>query len=543
MFVSPSKVSVQTLSETITLNSTTDSIVNIVHQERNFLKQPPSSEVKEQLQVLHRQLIVETYEHLGDVTVPSEQTATYFRDLYHQYPSSGLLAILYADSLAAHQEGANQADQIYRDAIQANPTHPLLHSAYAWHLERQGAERGIAILEEAVRAQPQSLAAYIDLASFQQDDPTAILAAFDRAIAAFPNNVETYIQFAQFGSETDPYLAEQLIERVITGQTQLPQSLELYGVLASLYQQANRPQRAIDVLEQAIAIGGDYTPFFHLMLAEVYVKEKQLDTAFRQYHQSLEAGGNICYEDFRVRARDLQAQGKGPEIFQLLEKSLQQNTADPDSADACLEIMYQLAEENGAFRQATIDLIRPRITDNADYLFAMFSLMMQEKQYHEIVRIGEIYLAQDPIMSVGALIVMGNAAQASKHFDQAQAFYLAAEDKENALYGRARSSSSTVQHPELLASVRWQLGKMQLEQGATDQAIEQFELATQAWRDFSPPMDASNAIVSFVAIAYNSLGEIYQSQGHIEDARNCFEAAISDSEDYGIARENLAQLH
>jgi tetratricopeptide (TPR) repeat protein len=538
----PSRVFAQRLSEAGTLNSNLDSTAEIIRQERDLLKQPPSREVKEQLQVLHRQLLAEALELTEEVSTPLSQTAFYFENLYQQYPTSGLLAILYANALAEQPESANQVDQIYRDAIQANPTHPLLHSAYAWHLERQGTEQGIAVLEEAIRAQPQNLESYLNLASFQPDDSTTVLAAFDRAIAAVPHSVETYIQFAQFGSERNVYLTTQLIERVVAGQERLPQSPELYVALAPLYQQANRPQRAIETLEQAIALGSENTEFLHLMMAEVYTQENQLDRALSHYHQSLAAGGGICYGDFSDRALNLQAQGRGREIFQLLENSLQQNAANPDAIYGCLEVMYRLAEQNGEFRQATIDLMRPRILENENYLFAMFSLMMQEKQYSEIVRIGENYRQQNLAMSAGTLSLMGDAAHASNHFDQATVFYLAAEAREKEIYGVARSSSSTVQHPELLASVRWHLGAMHLDQGNTDQAIEQFELATQAWPDFSLPVDDSNAIVSFVAIAYNSLGEIYQSQGETTAARRSFEAAIADSEGYEIARENLARL-
>ena len=57
----------------------------------------------------------------------------------------------------------------------------LLASRYADYLQRQGTQRGLAVLEQAIRAQPQNFNAYLDLAYFQQGDPGLTIAVFDRS--------------------------------------------------------------------------------------------------------------------------------------------------------------------------------------------------------------------------------------------------------------------------------------------------------------------------------------------------------------------------
>ena len=105
----------------------------------------------------------------------------YFGDLYHRYPQSGILSILFAESLAAQKDDFGQVAPIYQDAIKAHPNHPLLASRYADYLQRQGTQRGLAVLEQAIRAQPQNFNAYLDLAYFQQGDPGLTIAVFDRS--------------------------------------------------------------------------------------------------------------------------------------------------------------------------------------------------------------------------------------------------------------------------------------------------------------------------------------------------------------------------
>jgi hypothetical protein len=109
-----------------------DPVVAIVQQEIALLKQPPNRETKAALQHLIRELVVEASEvHPTGVLIPSSATTTYFGDLYRVYPQSGVLAIMFARSLADQPDDGGQVDRIYRAALKANPRHPLLPEFYA----------------------------------------------------------------------------------------------------------------------------------------------------------------------------------------------------------------------------------------------------------------------------------------------------------------------------------------------------------------------------------------------------------------------------
>jgi hypothetical protein len=66
------------------------------------------------------------------------ETTVYFGDLAQRYPESGILAMLFAESIASQPNDFGQVDGIYQDAIKAHPDHPLLGPSYADYRRRQG---------------------------------------------------------------------------------------------------------------------------------------------------------------------------------------------------------------------------------------------------------------------------------------------------------------------------------------------------------------------------------------------------------------------
>ena len=527
-----------------------DPLPAIIQQEAALLKRTQTSNTAEQMRTLYRQVVADTLEFYSSRSpspaVPSSETTVYFGDLCHRYPQSGILSILFAESLAAQKDDFGQVAPIYQDAIKAHPNHPLLASRYADYLQRQGTQRGIAVLEQAIRAQPQNFNAYLDLAYFQQGDPGLTIAVFDRSIAAFPKNTQVYTQFAKIALDRhyDKGYLTEIIDRVIVAKKNFPQNSDLDVLLVGLYKQVGQTPMAIDMLKQASRKGGDPRIFnpkiFNLLLAELYIQNNQTDEALNYYRQTLKAGGNLCYDQFSDRAQTLQTQGKAKQAWELLSESLRINATNPEAVDYCVANLYQLTERHPEFRQGTIDVLRPIMSQSAtgDGMFALLSLMMEQQQYTEVITVGSARINQPKLIGVGALGLMGNAAKALKKFDQAEKFYLAAEAiaREN-----HQQLNLKFKHPELLSGARWHIGTMRLAQGKTDQAIAQFNLAIEGWPEIDH-IGSNQAEVSFKAIAYNSLGEIAQTQGKTQEARGHFEAAIADSKDYLAAQQNMAKL-
>jgi hypothetical protein len=118
-----------------------DALAAILQQETALLQKPQTSYTAVQMASLYRQAIADSvafYSHRSaPVIVPSAETTVYFGDLAQRHPESGILAILFAESVAAQPKDFGQVDGIYQDAIKAHPHHPLLAPRYADYRRRQ----------------------------------------------------------------------------------------------------------------------------------------------------------------------------------------------------------------------------------------------------------------------------------------------------------------------------------------------------------------------------------------------------------------------
>jgi hypothetical protein len=119
----------------------TDALAAIIQQETALLQQPQTSCTALWMASLYRQAIAHSVAFYSNrstpVIVPSAETTVYFGDLAQRYPESGILAILFAESIAAQPNDFGQVDGIYQDAIKAHPHHPLLAPRYADYRRRQ----------------------------------------------------------------------------------------------------------------------------------------------------------------------------------------------------------------------------------------------------------------------------------------------------------------------------------------------------------------------------------------------------------------------
>jgi tetratricopeptide (TPR) repeat protein len=79
------------------------------------------------------------------------------------------------------------------------------------------------------------------------------------------------------------------------------------------------------------------------------------------------------------------------------------------------------------------------------------------------------------------------------------------------------------------ARARFTQGLALLEQGKSDQAFDIFFALTQDYPEFAEP--------------YNNLAVLYAARGDYERARSALEMAILANPQYGIAHENLGDVH
>jgi Flp pilus assembly protein TadD len=79
------------------------------------------------------------------------------------------------------------------------------------------------------------------------------------------------------------------------------------------------------------------------------------------------------------------------------------------------------------------------------------------------------------------------------------------------------------------AAMRFQKGVMLSELGRSDEAIDVFTRLTQDYPDLPEP--------------YNNLGVLLAARGEYERARVALEAAVRNNPGYGVAHENLGDIH
>ncbi len=425
--------------------------------------------------------------------------------------------------------------------VQAQPTPPPA--------ETTAPKPGMAELQDAIKRDPKNLDAYYDLANYySKDEPDEVVKIFDRVIAIAPSNPEIYEKFAIIATDYEYQGAPMnaIIDRLITAQKNFPKSPQISIHLAGLYSYSKQPDQAIAALQQGLKNGGDRKEF-NLMIGNIeLVLNNKPDRALRYYQNVAKIGGDYLCQSlygFSSFMEPLVSQGKALEAFGLLKSTLQQSSGEAQSN--CIMNLYQLSDLHRPLRKETIALVRPIILAEKEIksveLMELTNRMVEEKQYADVIALGDRLLAEKRSVPFLSMFAIAQSAKELKDFEKAEKWYLDAE----ALSAKRRIPKSTTaanSYPKLLSRVRWHIGTIRLAQGKTDEAIEQFKLSisTQA---FSTPESINGESVSYKAIAHNSLGEIYLSQGKLKDAQSHFESSIKESKNlYAAPKQNLAKL-
>jgi tetratricopeptide (TPR) repeat protein len=294
---------------------------------------------------------------------------------------------------------------------------------------------GMAELQAAIKRDPKNLSAYYDLADYYgKDEPDEVVKIFDRVIAIAPSNPEIYEKFAMMATAYEYQGAplQAITRRLITAQKALPKSPEISIYLAGLYGHSKQSEKAIAALQQGLKNGGDAKEF-NMLLGHIELGlNKNPDRALRYYEKVVQIGGDyLCAEPYRFGALTelLVAQGKAPEAFALLKSTLQKSSGD--AQENCILNFYVLSDEYPALGKETIALISPIILAqkeiNRHDFMNLTALMMKQKQYSEVIALGDRLLAEKRSVPLLSMMDIVNAAKELKQSEKAQQWSLRVE--------------------------------------------------------------------------------------------------------------------
>jgi tetratricopeptide (TPR) repeat protein len=201
---------------------------------------------------------------------------------------------------------------------------------------------------------------------------------------------------------------------------------------------------------------------------------------------------------------------------------------------------------NQRFGKEMITAITPIAQSNSNITIhqLLLDLMQKQKQYTAITEIGPKLLPSngaelDLVQFLTAETMPLTIAKAHErlgNLDQAMKFYELLGEYHRQIYGM----SLTERNISYITS--WHLGRLAWKQGKADQAIALLRpVTTHKLADWGATMDDGSE-VSYRALAYNLLGEIFQSQGKKAEAKQQFEASAKADKGFQTPKDNLAKL-
>jgi tetratricopeptide (TPR) repeat protein len=294
---------------------------------------------------------------------------------------------------------------------------------------------GMAELQAAIKRDPKNLSAYYNLANYYgKDEPDEVVKIFDRVIAIAPSNPEIYEKFAMMATDYEYQGAplQAIARRLITAQKAFPKSPKISIYLAGLYGHSKQPDKAIAALQQGLKNGGDAKEF-NMLLGHIELGlNKNPDRALRYYEKVVQIGGDyLCADPYRswVLMEPLIAQGKAPEAFALLKSTLQKSSGEAQKN--CIMAFYGLSEQYPPIGKETIALISPIVlaqkeTNRVEFM-ELTALMMKQKQYAEVIALGDRLLAEKRSVPLLPMMDIVNAAKELKQFEKAEQWSLRVE--------------------------------------------------------------------------------------------------------------------
>jgi len=163
-----------------------------------------------------------------------------------------------------------------------------------------------------------------------------------------------------------------------------PKSAAAMLELAGIYVALDQPDRAIEAINQALALGPQFTADLHLMLAELYVQVENYDDAIRHTDLAIAEKADRTADLYYFKARIHQLDEDAEAGEQALLAALK---ADPKHAPSNNDLGYQWAEANKNLDQA-LEMTRiavQQVPDNSAYLDSLGWVHYKRGEFREAV--------------------------------------------------------------------------------------------------------------------------------------------------------------
>jgi tetratricopeptide (TPR) repeat protein len=297
--------------------------------------------------------------------------------------------LAYVTFLGTVEGRAEQVEQVFRRAVQANPRHPSLLIAYADYLRRQGnlvaAEERIG---EAIDVNPTL--GYIALADHYQrlNKPDDALRVLEKAKQADP-------------LDPRPYLSQA---RILASRDQSTEAAKVLRAALAALDRAAATQPATQPRERAVRRASrlrlyDLLANVLLDLVEArHTDREKLLTEVRDYREKLQKLGLNAPRLSKIDGRLALADGNYNEALRRLEDAYQGFGAGFDVKTANLLINLYLLRNLPGKAEAILDRLRkdPRQRRNVSVLMAKARLLMRYRDYEKAYRFVTRVLQLDP---------------------------------------------------------------------------------------------------------------------------------------------------
>ncbi len=443
----------------------------------------------------------------------------------------------YASALQCEAAGKlREAMQHYLDAVKADPAHPELASRAAeLALNYEGRERALQLLEDCLKASPDTPAAYLNLAQFlatyAAEDPfekDRAMSVLEQALARFPTEAEVYRALVMAHlTRNQRAAAGRVLEQALKQTTTRPDFWLITGRAAQEVWPLAHP-------EHKLLHRTKVNPFFenalkhapmkersdvHLEVAQYFLLSSQVERAGQVMEALHQHTGST--DAARLLVRIFQAQSKDDQALRLLETLIE---AEPDNVEhrRLAAGLYEQKENYEAAVPHMEAIVRLAGGGVQDYL-ELADLLLRSGQIEKALQLTQrtrVLFPNNPRF----VLVSAIASRALRRPEEAATYY-----------GKAEALAQAVE-PELLTDGFYQSwGDLLQNLKRYDEAARRYQKAIA----LVPPSDPKRA-----AVILNNLGYMWlEIDRNIDKAGEFIRRACEFDPESAIYLDSLGWYH
>jgi cellulose synthase operon protein C len=470
-----------------------------------------------------------------------DQAEGYFKQAVQADPK-GVNALVALGSFYETHNRVTEAEQEFRQAIAAGPKDPAPRTALVQALMQQGKrDEAEAFLRQTKSDLPDNSVGYCMLGDFyfslnEIDKATTEYASIYKEHPKDLKVKRNYVQLLILKNRLDD--ATKLNDELLVAN---PRDVDALIYRAQIQMRQNNPGAAVESLQKALQDAPDSA-----------IARYQLGLAFSQQHDITRAESE-WREAVRIKPDLIDAQrtlatleiGRG-DTDAVLQTADQVIAVRPDLPDGfLLRSIANLGKQKYADAEQDAQTASQRAPQSPAPYVRLGQIQLAQKRYSEAEKFYQQALDKDPASSDGLSGLM-NTYFAEKQMPKAVAavnaqiqkvpnnsnFYdllgTALFDGNKDLHGAETALRKAIELDKNNADAIEKLGKVQIQEGATDQAIALYQ---QAIKD--NPGEAR-----FYLLA----GELYESKQDWDNAKSMYEQALKISPDNARVCNNLAYV-